>query len=93
MLETTEKGRRRTGGLMSLDGVHPTTVGYGIVAELFLAAMQEAGIAQADPSRLDWASVIAQDSLLQAPPTTWDDVVEAAQNNATLWDLAFRVIF
>ena len=33
-------GGRATGGLFSLDGVHPTTVAYGIVAQELIAIME-----------------------------------------------------
>ena len=36
-------GRTR-GGLFSLDGVHPTTIGYGIIAQEVIDVMQRAGV-------------------------------------------------
>ena len=92
MLQTAEDGRRLGGGLTSLDGVHPTTIGYGIIAEVFLAAMRNAGVNGADPARLDWPLVMANDTLLQSPPKAWDDVVAAAERFSTIWDLLFRVV-
>lgn len=91
-LETTGRGTRTGGGLTSLDFVHPSTIGYAIVAEAFLAAMQQAGVSGADPRQLDWAWITAQDSVLQAPPQVWDDVLEAARRHSTLWDLIFRAM-
>lgn len=85
-------GRRRQGGLFSLDGVHPTTIGYGLVAELYLRKMQEVGVPGADPKRLPWADVIANDSLLQAPPRLWEEVFRAAEQHARFWGLLFRTI-
>lgn len=82
----THNATRLKGGLFSLDSVHPTTIGYGIIAEEFLAAMAAEGITGADPLNLDWPSIIAQDSLIQAPPQLWDDIIKAAENNAGLWD-------
>ena len=32
---------RTQGGLFSLDGIHPTTVGYGIIAQEFINIMQQ----------------------------------------------------
>lgn len=92
MLDTAEQGHREGGGLMSLDGVHPSTIGYGIVAELFLKAMQEAGIAGADPLKLDWAAIIQQDSLLAGAPAVWDDVRQSAHAHALLWEAVFRML-
>jgi lysophospholipase L1-like esterase len=85
-------GKRTQGGLFSLDGVHPTTIGYGLMAEAFLVAMRDAGVPGADPARLPWDDVIANDSLLNDPPRIWDDVVRAAEEHAFLWDLVFRVL-
>ena len=38
------RGGRATGGLFSLDGVHPTTVGYGILAQELITVMRRAGV-------------------------------------------------
>jgi hypothetical protein len=92
LLRTDEHGNRTGGGLFSLDGVHPSTIGYGLVAEVFLEAMEAAQVPGADRSRLPWQEVIANDLLLQSPPRVWDDVYEAGSNHATLWDLIFRVL-
>jgi hypothetical protein len=35
---------RSQGGLFSLDGVHPTTVGYGIIAQEMIDVMRRAGV-------------------------------------------------
>lgn len=67
-------------------------IGYGIVAEAFLRAMRAAGVPDADPMRLNWAEIMLHDSLLQAPPVLWDDIVEAAEHNSTLWDVIFRAL-
>jgi len=91
-LGTREEGQRYQGGIFSLDCFHPTTIGYGIVAEAFLREMRAAGVPDADPMRLNWAEIIAQDTLLQTPPVLWDDIVEAAEHNSTLWDVIFRAL-
>lgn len=91
-LKTTEAGRRSGGGLFSLDCVHPSTIGYGLIAELFLKKMQAAKVPGADPQRLNWQRIIQQDALLHDAPATWDDVVEVAQNNPLLWDTLFSVM-
>lgn len=91
-LTTTEQGRRLGGGLFSLDCVHPTTIGYGIMADLFLREMRQAGIPGADPNALNWNELIQQDSLLNFAPGTWDDIVEVAQANPWLWDTLFSVL-
>jgi lysophospholipase L1-like esterase len=86
------QGRVTRGGLFSLDGVHPSTVGYGIIAEAFLKEMQRAGVADADPGRLAWREIINQDALLNDCPPLWKDVTEAASHHATFWNLVFRAI-
>lgn len=91
-LRTNAKGERTQGGLFSLDGVHPTTIGYGLMADAFLQVMRDSGVEGADPALIPWADVIANDSLLMAPPRLWDDVLNAAEQHAFLWDLVFRVL-
>jgi hypothetical protein len=59
---------------------------------VFLAEMQKASVPGADPRRVPWADVIANDPVLQRPPRLWDDVLQAGANHATLWDLIFRVM-
>ncbi|HYQ15147.1 MAG TPA: hypothetical protein VEQ58_05310 [Polyangiaceae bacterium] len=56
------------GGLFGLDGVHPTTIGYGLVAHEVLRAFQAAGVPGADPSKLDWPAIVANDTLLTETP-------------------------
>lgn len=91
-IQANRNGVRTGGGLFSLDCVHPTTSGYGIMADLFLRAMQKEGIEGADPQRLDWQQITSQDSLIRQVPPTWDDVVAAAQGNPWLWDTLFSVL-
>lgn len=75
-LLTDEDGRRSAGGLFSLDGVHPTTVGYGIVAQELINVMVGAGVeftapdgtVRPAPIRVDFTRLIGRDTLLTAPP-------------------------
>ena len=69
-------GRER-GGLFSLDGIHPTTIAYGLVAQDFIRVMQEAGVPfmhrdgktpRAGDVRVDWNRLIALDTLIDKPP-------------------------
>ncbi|MEB3191356.1 MAG: SGNH/GDSL hydrolase family protein [Snowella sp.] len=92
LLFKTQNSTRIGGGLFSLDSIHPSTIGYGIVAEAFLKKMKEVGVKGADPSHLDWGQIIAQDSLLQSPPTLWDDIVNGAERNSIFWDVIFKVL-
>ncbi|MFN6567322.1 hypothetical protein [Dendronalium sp. ChiSLP03b] len=86
-------GNRYAGGLFSLDCVHPSTIGYGIVAEAFLSVMKQAGVSDTDPVRINWNEIIAHDSLLQVPPLLWENIISAAEKNSILWDIIFRVIY
>lgn len=65
------------GGLFSLDGVHPTTIGYGLIAQDFIRAMQEAGVEflhgdgvtpREGEVRVDWNRLIRLDTLISQPP-------------------------
>ncbi len=92
LLFQTHNSTRKSGGLFSLDSVHPSTIGYGIAAEAFLRKMQEVGVPDANPANLDWRQIIAQDSLIQSPPALWDDIINGAETNSILWDVIFKVL-
>ena len=92
LLLKTQHSIRKSGGLFSLDSVHPSTIGYGIAAEAFLRKMQDVGVKDANPLHLDWRQIIAQDSLLQSPPALWDDIINGAERNSILWDVIFKVL-
>jgi hypothetical protein len=69
------EGGRAKGGLFSLDGVHPTTVGYGLIAQELINVMQLAGVAfrpgsvaSASPVAVDFARLIRRDTLINRPP-------------------------
>ena len=91
-LGTHPDGRRKQGGLTSLDGVHPTTIGYGIAAEVFLTEMKKQGIPGADPARLDWTRIAQSDRLLARAPAAWGDFLRAATSCSLLWDTLFRTL-
>lgn len=69
---------RTSGGLFSLDGVHPTTIGYGILAQELINVMQQhAGVKfyRSDGStertgliRVDFRRLIDRDTLISNPP-------------------------
>ena len=68
---------RTQGGLFSLDGVHPTTIAYGIVAQEFINVMQLAGVAfyygdgktqRQGPVTVDFKRLVALDTLISDPP-------------------------
>lgn len=74
---TSDGTGRLRGGLFSLDGAHPTTVGYGIIAQELINIMVSAKVqfTQADgttprtgPVLVDFARLIRRDTLLTRPP-------------------------
>ncbi|MDP9343482.1 MAG: hypothetical protein M3Q23_15600 [Actinomycetota bacterium] len=75
----SDKTGRLEGGIFALDGVHPTTVGYGLLAQEFINIMDAAGVQfphvdrdnpRQGPPRLNWHRVIRRDSLISAPPAS-----------------------
>jgi hypothetical protein len=69
---------RTDGGLFSLDGVHPTTIGYGILAQEVIKVMELAGVAFLDrngeprkaPVRVDFQRLLRADTLMASPPAS-----------------------
>lgn len=59
-------GKVYKGGIFSLDGIHPTTIGYGLMAHLYYEKMKESGVKFQKP--LDWDHIIASDTLVTDPP-------------------------
>jgi hypothetical protein len=81
-LQVDAQGRRGQGGLFSLDGVHPSTIGYGLMADLLLRAMAGAGVEMPPPPAgsaaaggelVDFAALVEQDALLADPPRVLDE--------------------
>lgn len=69
---------RTDGGLFSLDGVHPTTIGYAIMAQEVIRVMRTAGVTfldrhgspRADPVELDFDRILRADTLISRPPAS-----------------------
>jgi hypothetical protein len=68
---------RTDGGLFSLDGIHPTTIAYGVLAQEFINVMRTAGVKfyagdgvteRPGPVTVDFARLIANDTLIADPP-------------------------
>ncbi len=59
-------GKLYKGGIFSLDGIHPTTIGYGLIAHLYKETMEANGITFQKP--LDWDHIIKSDTLVTDPP-------------------------
>jgi len=62
--------------LFSLDGVHPTTIGYGVIAQEMINIMRSAGVEfrhgngapRPDPVTVDFERLILRDTLVRKPP-------------------------
>lgn len=63
----SDKFGRNAGGLFALDGIHPTTTGYSLVAREVMQTMTDMGVplAAAEP---DYEAVVAADTMIQDPP-------------------------
>jgi hypothetical protein len=94
-------GKRIAGGYFSLDGIHPTTVGYGIMAQEFINEMQKAGVeffwgdgrtARVGPVRVDYPRLIQLDSLMKGLPKTMDDLWRKMVDGDQLLDVFHRAI-
>lgn len=81
---TTKDRKVLKGGMFSLDGIHPSTMGYGIMAHEFIRVMQESGVAflhpvskteRVGPIEIDFDALMKRDTLLRVPPAMLDDVI------------------
>lgn len=65
-----DKQRRFQGGIFSLDGVHPTTIGYGLVAHEYLKAMDVGN----PETLLPWDDIVAADPLVTDLPENLENL-------------------
>jgi hypothetical protein len=72
---------RTQGGIFSLDGIHPTTVGYGILAQEIIKIMQLAGVkfyhsdgTERSEVKVDFQRLIQEDTLISHPPALVSNV-------------------
>lgn len=72
------EGEVTDGGIFSLDGIHPTVIGQGIIAHEFLEAFKKNGSADSGAS-IDWSRVISDDALRNDPIAVLHDIVEVDQ--------------
>jgi hypothetical protein len=77
---SSDEGGRQAGGLFALDGVHPTTIAYGILAQEFCRIMERAGVVfyaqdgrtpRTGPISIDFGDLLANDTLISSPPTSF----------------------
>jgi hypothetical protein len=76
---------RTAGGLFSLDGVHPTTVCYGILAQEFIRVMERARVkfyfgdsqtVRPGPVLVDFKRLLTLDTLVSAPPAALGSITD-----------------
>lgn len=61
-----ETGKIDRGGIFSLDGMHPSTIGYGLIANIYHMTMEKAGVRF--EKDLDWDFIIRNETLVSHPP-------------------------
>lgn len=74
------RGGRATGGIFSLDGVHPTTAAYGVLAQEIIHIMVLAGVEfrrpngtpRQGPVIVDFDRLLRHDTLVRTPPQNID---------------------
>jgi len=96
-----KQGKRIEGGVFSLDGVHPTTVGYGLAAQEFINVMQKAGVKfyrgngkapRDEPVMVDYKRLVVRDSLIENLPFTLDDIWDKVRDIDQIADIFTRAI-
>ena len=65
-------GRIDRGGIFSLDGLHPSTIGYGLIANIYKMSMEKHGVSFEKP--IDWDFVIESEALITDPPPLMKDL-------------------
>lgn len=94
------EGRRTRGGLFSLDGVHPTTIGYGIVAQELINVMNVAGVefrrpdgtVRRGPVNVDFDRLLRRDTLVATPPGILDSTLAVMSWADEALDLVRRAL-
>ena len=66
---------RVQGGLIGLDAIHPTTSGYGIVAQAVLDILQKDGV---PVTPIDFTALLARDELNTHPPALFKQLFQFA---------------
>jgi hypothetical protein len=65
---TSDELGRRKGGLVALDGVHPTTIGYAILAQEVFEILAHVDPRAAGRAGVDFGRALAADTLVDRPP-------------------------
>ena len=83
---TDRKGNMKSGGLFSLDGVHPSAIGQGLIAWEFLKVMEKAGLAGAKPDDLPWKKIFDSDDLRKNPLKITQEIYDNIKMKRFLFD-------
>ena len=91
---TDDGPARAGGGIFGLDYVHPSTVGYALIAEHFLdmIKLNNPHDQHIQEAQVDWESVLAIDDLFSAPPGLWHDLSAKLERGAWLWDRLVKIL-
>ncbi len=91
-----EGTQRTNGGLFSLDCFHPTTIGYGLIAETFLREMESKKVEgtklTGEKRKEFWQRIIKKDPLMSSPPALWEHIFEIAKAHPLLGSLLQRLL-
>jgi len=79
------QAKMSAGGVFSLDGVHPTAIGHGLIALEFLEAFKRAKVPTV--RSLDWTSIVASDSLYSNPIALMPELYDNTRLAELLLDL------
>ncbi|MGF1671525.1 MAG: hypothetical protein ACFCU6_13850 [Balneolaceae bacterium] len=71
-LRLGDDGLIERGGIFSLDGLHPTTIGYGLIANIYWMTMNKYGVKF--DREIDWDFIIENDTLITNPPILLKDL-------------------
>ena len=73
---------RKQGGLFGLDGIHPTIVGYGILAQEVLRVLAVAGLPE---QSIDFTQLLGADALNSRPPAVIEQALALLRQIAGLF--------
>lgn len=69
-------GNLKQGGIFSLDGVHPSAIGQGLIAHEFIQKMKAAGVSISDFADTEWQEILDSDTLYNYPITLMGELYE-----------------
>jgi hypothetical protein len=82
----SNRSGRQQGGLFSLDGIHPTTISYGILAQEIIKIMEQSGVEfyegdgvtkRTGAIKIDFNRLIQEDTLISNPPSAVSAILDS----------------